>query len=69
MFSSPVLGKGSRFPSPLLGNYSRFPSPCSTGKKFYKFPSPILGKGFIGFPFQYWGKVVYVLKSNTSKGF
>ena len=55
------------FPSPLLGSYSRFPSPCSTWKRFYKFPNPMLGISSMGFPFQHWVKVVYVLKSNTGK--
>ena len=32
-------------------------------------PSPILEKGSVGFPVQSWVKVVYVLKSNTEKGF
>ena len=33
------------------------------------FSSPILGKDSIGSPFQYWVKVVYVLKSNAGKRF
>ena len=34
-----------------------------------RFPGPILGKGSIASPVQYWVKVVYVLKSNTGKRF
>ena len=33
------------------------------------FSSPILGKDSIGFPVQYCVNVVYVLMSNTGKGF
>ena len=61
--------KSPRFPSLLLGNYSRFPSPCSTAKRFYKFLSPLQGKGSLGSLVQYCVKVVYVLKSNTGKRF
>ena len=56
--------KTSRFPSPSLGNYSSFPSPCSTGKRFYKFPSPILGKSSIDSPVQYWKRFL-VLQTST----
>ena len=43
MFSSPVLGKGY-----ILG------SPDQHWDMFYRFPSPLLGKGSVGFPVQYW---------------
>ena len=69
LFPQSSTGKISRVPSPLQGNYSSFPSPSSIGKRFYKFPSPILGKGSIGSPVWYWVKVVYVLKSHTRKRF
>ena len=65
MFSSPILEKGFRYPSPILGIGSRFPSSVletvlgsSPGKRFCVFPCPILGKGSIDSPVQYWGKVL-----------
>ena len=41
----------------------------NTGKRFYKLPNPILGKGSIDSTLQYLVKVVYVLKANTGKRF
>ena len=63
-FTSPLLGKGFRFPSPILekGSIGSSVQRCvkvvyvlksNTGKKFYRFPSPVLGKGSIGSPVQY----------------
>ena len=53
MFSSPILEKGSRFHSPVLGKalYVRL---SSSGKRFYRFPSPVLEKCSVGFPVQSW---------------
>ena len=56
MFASPILEKGSRFPSPVLRVVYVLNS--NTGKRFYRFPSPVLGKGYIGSPVQYWEKVI-----------
>ena len=39
---------GKRFKDPL----------SSTGKRLYRFTSTILGKGSVGFPVQYWEKVL-----------
>ena len=57
-FPSPIVGKGCSFPSPVLEKGCRFPSPCSTGKRFFRFLSPTLGKCFIGSPVHYWEKVL-----------
>ena len=43
------------FSSPILEKGSRF-------------PSPVLGKGSIGSPVQYWKKVLYVPLFSTGKG-
>ena len=39
-----------------------------SGKRFYRFPSLVLGKVLVS-PVHYWGKVVYVLKSISGKRF
>ena len=57
MFSSPILGKGSRFPCLVLGKgCNMFSSPIL--EKGCMFPSPVQGKGSIGSPVQYWKKVL-----------
>ena len=56
-----------RFPRPEQGKGS-IVSLSSTGKSF-RFTSPILEKGSIGYSVPYCVKVVYVLKSNTGKRF
>ena len=68
-----VLGSPNQYwekfqvPQSITGKIFKFSSPCSTGKRFYKFPSPILGKGSIGSPVHYWVKIVYFLKSQHWK--
>ena len=50
-----------------MKRFYRFPSPLLI--KGFRFPSPILEQGSIGSSVQYWVKVVYVLKSNAGKRF
>ena len=66
MFSSPLLGNYSRFlihavlgkgsvgSSVLFCEKGLLVHQSNTGKRFYRLPSPLLGKGSVIFPVQYW---------------
>ena len=56
MFSSPVLGKGSRFLSPVLGKGS-VGCPVQFWEKGSWFPKPVLGK-VPGSPVYYWENIL-----------